>query len=160
MMMVMVMIMNWWWNDDDDGDDDDDDDDDGDNDDDFVLQTPIGTAGFHIEDGNQYCTKDWNELFTTKCYGCDFPIEPSDRWVEALGQNWHAECFNCAVSMKQGPEDTVSWIYFFFISTFPLKFFRFAKPTWKDKVSMQRADVPFAKSTPALDSGNVADRGR
>jgi len=63
----------------------------------FHCKQPIGTAGFHIEDGNQYCTKDWNELFTTKCYGCEFPIEPSDRWVEALGQNWHAECFNCAV---------------------------------------------------------------
>jgi len=63
----------------------------------FHCKQPIGTGGFHIEDGNQYCTMHWNELFTTKCYGCEFPIEPSDRWVEALGQNWHAECFNCAV---------------------------------------------------------------
>ena len=64
-------------------------------------QTPIGPEGFHIEDGNVYSLKAWNELFTTKCYGCEFPIEPSDRWVEALGQNWHAECFNCAVSHAQ-----------------------------------------------------------
>jgi len=63
----------------------------------FHCKQPIGTSGFHIEDGNPYCTAHWNELFTTKCYGCEFPIEPSDRWVEALGQNWHAECFNCAV---------------------------------------------------------------
>jgi len=63
----------------------------------FHYKTPIGTDGFHIEDGNVYSTKAWNELFTIKCYGCGFPIEPSDRWVEALGQNWHAECFNCAV---------------------------------------------------------------
>jgi len=63
----------------------------------FHYKTPIGTEGFHIEDGNVYSTKAWTELFTTKCYGCGFPIEPSDRWVEALGQNWHAECFNCAV---------------------------------------------------------------
>jgi len=63
----------------------------------FHYKTPIGPEGFHIEDGNVYSLKAWNELFTTKCYGCEFPIEPSDRWVEALGQNWHAECFNCAV---------------------------------------------------------------
>jgi len=63
----------------------------------FHTKKPIGTGGFHIEDGNVYSTEAWNELFTTKCYGCEFPIEPSDRWVEALGQNWHAECFNCAV---------------------------------------------------------------
>jgi len=63
----------------------------------FNCKTPIGEGGFHVEDGNPYCIKCWNELFTTKCYGCEFPIEPSDRWVEALGQNWHAECFNCAV---------------------------------------------------------------
>ena len=41
---------------------------------------------------------DWAQLFQTKCYGCQFPIEPGDRWVEALGQNWHSECFNCSVS--------------------------------------------------------------
>ena len=41
---------------------------------------------------------DWGEMFQTKCYGCEFPIEPGDRWVEALNQNWHTECFNCSVS--------------------------------------------------------------
>ena len=44
------------------------------------------------------CVVDWAVMFQTKCYGCQFPIEPGDRWVEALNQNWHSECFNCSVS--------------------------------------------------------------
>lgn len=57
---------------------------------------PIGTGSFHNEDGKIYCQKDWGQMFQTKCYGCQFPIEPGDRWVEALQQNWHSECFNCS----------------------------------------------------------------
>jgi hypothetical protein len=57
---------------------------------------PIGTGSFHNEDGKIYCPKDWAAMFQTKCYGCQFPIEPGDRWVEALNQNWHSECFNCS----------------------------------------------------------------
>ncbi len=41
---------------------------------------------------------DWNELFTTKCVACGFPIEAGDRWVEALNSNYHSQCFNCTVS--------------------------------------------------------------
>ena len=40
---------------------------------------------------------DWNELFTTKCVSCGFPIEAGDRWVEALNNNYHSQCFNCTV---------------------------------------------------------------
>lgn len=40
---------------------------------------------------------DWNELFTTKCFACGFPIEAGDRWVEALNNNYHSQCFNCTV---------------------------------------------------------------
>lgn len=57
---------------------------------------PIGTGSFHNEDGAIYCPKDWALMFQTKCYGCQFPIEPGDRWVEALNENWHSECFNCS----------------------------------------------------------------
>jgi len=56
----------------------------------------IGTGSFHIEEGKVYCEKDWAQLFQTTCYGCQFPIEPGDRWVEALNDNWHSECFNCS----------------------------------------------------------------
>ena len=41
---------------------------------------------------------DWNELFTTKCYSCGFPIEAGDRWVEAMNNNYHSQCFNCSVN--------------------------------------------------------------
>jgi hypothetical protein len=57
---------------------------------------PIGTGSFHNEDGKIYCPKDWAAMFQTKCHGCQFPIEPGDRWVEALNQNYHSECFNCS----------------------------------------------------------------
>jgi hypothetical protein len=60
------------------------------------CKQPIGTGSFHIEDGKVYCPKDWAQMFQTKCYGCQFPIEPGDRWVEALNENWHSECFNCS----------------------------------------------------------------
>ena len=41
---------------------------------------------------------DWRQMFQTMCKGCDFPIEPGDHWVEAMGNNFHSECFNCSVS--------------------------------------------------------------
>jgi len=56
----------------------------------------IGSGAFHMEDSNNYCEKDWQAMFQTKCFGCQFPIESGDRWVEALDQNWHSECFNCS----------------------------------------------------------------
>lgn len=56
----------------------------------------IGAGAFHVENGQFYCEQDWGVMFQTKCFSCEFPIEPGDRWVEALNQNWHAECFNCS----------------------------------------------------------------
>lgn len=49
---------------------------------------------------------DWNELFTTKCFACGFPIEAGDRWVEALNNNYHSQCFNCSVSNRDRLEFT------------------------------------------------------
>lgn len=66
----------------------------------FHCGKPIGSGQFHVEDGKTYCEKDWQAMFQTKCYGCQFPIEPGDRWVEALGQNWHSECFNCSTCQE------------------------------------------------------------
>ncbi|XP_005110066.2 PDZ and LIM domain protein 7 [Aplysia californica] len=57
---------------------------------------PIGGTKFHIEDGKFYCERDWAAMFQTMCAGCDFPIEPGDRWVEAMSKNFHSECFNCS----------------------------------------------------------------
>lgn len=47
---------------------------------------------------------DWNELFTTKCFSCGFPIEAGDRWVEALNNNYHSQCFSCTVSKQKLPQ--------------------------------------------------------
>jgi len=60
----------------------------------------FGNDPFYIEDGLPYCTDDWNQLFTTKCHGCNFPIEAGDRWVEALNNNYHSQCFKCAICKK------------------------------------------------------------
>ncbi|XP_018325653.1 PDZ and LIM domain protein Zasp, partial [Agrilus planipennis] len=60
----------------------------------------FGNNPFFLEDGQPYCDNDWNELFTTKCFACGFPIEAGDRWVEALSNNYHSQCFNCTMCKK------------------------------------------------------------
>ncbi|XP_059478489.1 PDZ and LIM domain protein Zasp isoform X4 [Neocloeon triangulifer] len=60
----------------------------------------FGNSPFFLEDGLPYCEGDWNELFTTKCFACGFPIEAGDRWVEALNNNYHSQCFNCTSCKK------------------------------------------------------------
>lgn len=40
---------------------------------------------------------DYVALFSTKCHGCDFPVEAGDKFIEALGHTWHDTCFVCAV---------------------------------------------------------------
>ncbi|KAF3427769.1 hypothetical protein E2986_11123 [Frieseomelitta varia] len=57
----------------------------------------FGNSPFFLEEGLPYCEADWNELFTTKCFACGFPVEAGDRWVEALNNNYHSQCFNCTV---------------------------------------------------------------
>lgn len=70
------------------------------------CKQPIGGNQFHIEEGKPYCERDWATMFQTMCTGCEFPIEPGDRWVEAMGKNFHSECFNCStcqVSLEGQP---------------------------------------------------------
>ncbi|XP_076318222.1 PDZ and LIM domain protein 5-like isoform X13 [Tachypleus tridentatus] len=64
------------------------------------CKQPFGNSSFYLEDGLPYCEKDWNELFTTKCVGCGYPIEAGDRWVEALNNNYHSQCFKCSICHK------------------------------------------------------------
>ncbi|XP_046916697.2 Z band alternatively spliced PDZ-motif protein 52 isoform X2 [Dermatophagoides farinae] len=61
------------------------------------CRKPFGNSEFYLEDSFPYCEKDWNDLFTTKCVGCGYPIAAGDRWVEALNQNYHSNCFRCTV---------------------------------------------------------------
>jgi hypothetical protein len=50
-----------------------------------------------LEDGVPYCIRDFNALFSTKCVGCEFPIEAGDKFLEALNAKYHVECFTCSV---------------------------------------------------------------
>ncbi|CDW52536.1 PDZ and LIM domain containing protein [Trichuris trichiura] len=61
---------------------------------------PFGNSCFFLEEGKPFCEKDWNALFTTKCSACQFPIEAGDRWVEALGNAYHSNCFNCTICQR------------------------------------------------------------
>nr|XP_020474273.1 PDZ and LIM domain protein 5-like isoform X2 [Monopterus albus] len=62
-----------------------------------ACHRPIRGNMFHMEDGQPYCEKDYNNLFGANCHGCDFPIEAGDKFLEALGFTWHDTCFVCAV---------------------------------------------------------------
>ncbi|XP_012506739.1 PREDICTED: LIM domain-binding protein 3 isoform X3 [Propithecus coquereli] len=62
-----------------------------------ACKKPFGNSLFHMEDGEPYCEKDYVNLFSTKCHGCDFPVEAGDKFIEALGHTWHDTCFICAV---------------------------------------------------------------
>ncbi|XP_043912528.1 LIM domain-binding protein 3 isoform X2 [Protopterus annectens] len=62
-----------------------------------ACHKPFGNSLFHMEDGEPYCEKDYVALFSTKCHGCDFPVEAGDKFIEALGYTWHDTCFICAV---------------------------------------------------------------
>lgn len=68
----------------------------------------FGNSPFFLEEGEPYCENDWNELFTTKCFACGFPVEAGDRWVEALNNNYHSQCFNCTVSFTSDYEKLYS----------------------------------------------------
>lgn len=61
----------------------------------------IGNDGFHLEDGHPYCISDYEKLFTTKCVGCEFPIQSGDRFLEAINAVWHVECFCCSTCQRE-----------------------------------------------------------
>lgn len=59
------------------------------------CRQPFGNSSFHLEDDVPYCQRDWNLLFTTKCYSCSYPIEAGDKWIDALNKKYHTNCFRC-----------------------------------------------------------------
>lgn len=61
------------------------------------CRQPLGSKMFHVVDKDVYCGACWARDHQTLCFSCDFTIDPGDRWIEALGKNWHSDCFNCAV---------------------------------------------------------------
>uniref|UniRef100_A0A915HFT7 LIM zinc-binding domain-containing protein n=1 Tax=Romanomermis culicivorax TaxID=13658 RepID=A0A915HFT7_ROMCU len=64
------------------------------------CQQIIGNKLFFYQNSSIFCEKDWNQLFTAKCVKCQFPIETGDRFVEALGQSYHADCFSCSLNVQ------------------------------------------------------------
>lgn len=62
------------------------------------CRKPFGNAAFYLENKLPYCERDWNQLFTQKCTCCSQAIEAGQKWVEALGGNYHTNCFACTVS--------------------------------------------------------------
>ncbi|CAF1188188.1 unnamed protein product [Rotaria sordida] len=62
-----------------------------------ACKKSIGTGSFHVEEGQPYCIEDYRRMFQVKCTSCDFPIEPGDKYLEALGGTYHVECFNCSM---------------------------------------------------------------
>lgn len=65
-----------------------------------ACKKALNNDNFHLEDGAPYCVQCFEKLFSTKCAGCDFPIEAGDRFVEALKQVWHVDCFTCTTCHK------------------------------------------------------------
>ena len=57
----------------------------------------IGSEGFKVDRGKPYCQDCYNKLFSVKCTLCKHPIGGGERWVEAMGEPWHATCFKCQV---------------------------------------------------------------
>eukprot|EP00794_Sanderia_malayensis_P016682 gene16682-18376_t len=55
----------------------------------------FASEGFLIEMGKPYCEKCHDETFGVKCAGCNGSISGGQRYVEALNQNWHTDCFMC-----------------------------------------------------------------
>eukprot|EP00127_Corallochytrium_limacisporum_P004232 Clim_evm177s157 gene=Clim_evmTU177s157 len=55
---------------------------------------PFGADGFMAYEGKPYCQEDYNQIFAPKCSGCDKAIMKG--CVQALGLQWHPECFVCA----------------------------------------------------------------
>ena len=58
----------------------------------------FNNEGFLIEMGKPYCERCHDDLFGVKCAGCQRSITGGQRYVEALNQNWHTDCFICGVS--------------------------------------------------------------
>ncbi|CAF2092191.1 unnamed protein product [Rotaria magnacalcarata] len=62
-----------------------------------ACQREIGNGSFHVKEGHPYCINDYQRMFQVKCSGCEFPIEPGDKYLEAMGGTYHAECFTCTL---------------------------------------------------------------
>jgi len=59
-----------------------------------VCHNSLAQGGFFCKDGGYYCSKDYQQLFGTKCSACQRFVE--GEVVTALGKTYHSTCFTCA----------------------------------------------------------------
>lgn len=85
---------------------------------------------------------DWNNLFTTKCSECKLPIKNGSRWVEALGNAFHTNCFNCKVRNKKINH---SKIYSSFISSLKSSIFQTCHANLTGTNFFARDSKPFCR---------------
>lgn len=53
----------------------------------------LAGEGFNVENGEPYCGYHYNELFSVKCYSCKQIIRAGDRWLDAVNEKWHVDCY-------------------------------------------------------------------
>ena len=59
-----------------------------------VCHNSLAQGGFFCKDGDYFCTKDYQDLYGTKCSSCSRFVE--GEVVTALGKTYHSTCFTCA----------------------------------------------------------------
>ncbi|KAL6069755.1 LIM domain-binding protein 3 [Balamuthia mandrillaris] len=59
---------------------------------------PFGTSTFFERDSNAFCQSCFYGIFSSRCASCERPI--SSDTVNALGRQWHPECFACTHCKK------------------------------------------------------------
>ncbi|XP_034438557.1 leupaxin isoform X1 [Hippoglossus hippoglossus] len=68
-----------------------------------VCKTELSTTGFFEREGQPYCDKDYQHLFSPRCAYCKGPIVQNI--LTALDQTWHPEHFFCMhCGDRFGPE--------------------------------------------------------
>ena len=59
-----------------------------------LPQEPLASAGFFARGSSYYCSRDYHELFGTKCIVCSSFIEGEGFTVQ--GRSYHTSCFKCS----------------------------------------------------------------
>ncbi|CAH0749814.1 unnamed protein product [Diatraea saccharalis] len=71
----------------------------------------FGNNPFFLEDGLPYCEADWNELFTTKCFACGFPVEAGDRCAKRTSKDRVSSPREVGLSVRRTPASPPQIIY-------------------------------------------------
>ncbi|KAL5470727.1 hypothetical protein EMCRGX_G028736 [Ephydatia muelleri] len=58
-----------------------------------VCGSKLLSGGYFMKNEEYYCSKDYHDMFGTKCKVCSLYVE--GRVVTALGHSYHPQCFTC-----------------------------------------------------------------